>query len=498
LGRFAIPPQVTFGGVVLVAVMQGCAQLPAFPVRPVKPQAQVLAFDMNGDQRPDYWQTVDPHGRKVELRFDTTGDGQPDTTVRPAELSADQCLHVILVLDGVPFEIVDDLYRRGYFRLFPPPSRVVSVFPAMTDLALTRAFTDETCAGYEALYYDRSQGRTTAGSQVYLSGANEPWARFMDYRCSMSLDAQAYLNPQGLWRHEMGGILKTISQRRTGTVRAYSVATAGLGTRGGRDAIVQYLLDVDRLCERLTFERRGRIRFTLMADHGHDLVPAHRVRYDDALRKAGYRLTDRLRGPKDVVWAQYGLVSCGVFHTDDPQGVAGALLDVPGTDLVMMPVPEGPAGPAGPAVIVRSRTGTAAIRRTDTGFVYEPQHGDPLKLESILERLRSEGKVGPDGSVADREWLTATADHEYPDPLRRIWVAFHGLVQNPADVLVSFREGYFCGSKLFSLVVDVASTHGSLSRRGAITFALSNHAPLPPLMRIEDLAPFVRPELPSR
>lgn len=455
----------------------------------------MLAFDTDGDQRDDYWQALDPHGRKVELRFDTTGDGQPDTTVRPADLSADQCLHVVLVLDGVPFEIVNDLYRRGYFRLFPEPSRVVTVFPAMTDLALTRAFTDDTCLGYEALYYDRRRGRISSGSQVYLSGANEPWARFMDYRCSMSLDAQAYLNPQGLWRHELEGILKTVNQRRTGTVRAYSVASAGLGTRGGRDAIVQYLLDVDRLCERLTFERRGRIRFTLMADHGHELAPAHRLRYDDALRKAGYRLTDRLRGPKDVVWSQYGLVSCGVFYTDDPQGVAGTLLDVPGTDLVMLPVREETAGSA---VIVRSRTGTAAIRRTDDGFVYDPQHGDPLRLKPILERLRSEGKVGPDGSVTERDWLTATVDHEYPDPVRRIWIAFHGLVQNPADVLASFREGYFCGSKLFSLVVDVASTHGSLSRRGAVTFALSNHTPLPPLMRIEDLASFVRADLASQ
>jgi hypothetical protein len=106
--------------------------------------------------------------------------------------------------------------------------------------------------------------------------------------------------------------------------------------------------------------------------------------------------------------------------------------------------------------------------------------------------------MASDGSIADRDWFRATADHIYPDPLWRIWFAFNGLAQNSADVIVSLREGFFCGSRFFSALVDVASTHGALTRRGSTTFAMSNHTSLPPLLRVEDLGQYVRHDLSAK
>ena len=83
----------------------------------------------------------------------------------------------------------------------------------------------------------------------------------------------------------------------------------------------------------------------------------------------------------------------------------------------------------------------------------------------------------------------------YPEEFERI-VAFYrdsgyGPAINPADVIVSLREGYYCGSRFFSAMVNVASTHGSLTRRGSTAFALSNHSALPPRLRLDDLRPYV-------
>lgn len=474
------------------AAIAGCSMAPAFPARPVAAHVQELAFDMNEDGRDDYWQRLDDQGQKVELRFDTNGDGKPDETVRPADLPPSECVHAIIVLDGVPFEVAASLYDEGWLRLFPRPSRAVSVFPVMTDLALSRVFTEETCLGYEAQYWDRARKRPSDGNWVYLSGANAPWRPRMDYSCSIWLDAKSYLDPESLWRDELGGITRAIRRSQSGTVRVYSVATAGLATRRGRDAIVDCLQTVDRLCERLTWERRGRIRFTIFADHGHDLVPAENVDLRPHLEAAGFRSSQRLNDHRSVYIARFGLVSCAVLNAQDPQGVAEALVTHPAVDLVAYPKP---AAPGNSVIVVRRGRETAEISRDEQGgFLYQTLEGDPLRLAPIRIGLSEAGKLAANGAAADRDWLDATVTHEYPDPLYRVWLAFNGLVQNPADVIVSLKEGCYTGSGFFSAMVSVASTHGALTQRGSTTFAVSNHVALPPTLRVEDLAAWVRPE----
>jgi hypothetical protein len=458
----------------------------------VEPHVEELAFDMDGDGQDDYWQRLDDRGQKTELLFDTDGDGRPDERVRPADLPASECLHAVIVLDGVPFDVVSSLYEAGWLRLFPPPSRVVSVFPVMTDLALTRVFTEDTCLGYEAQYWDRARNRPSDGNWVYLRGANAPWRARLDYSCSLWLDAKSYLDPESLWRDELAGIHRTLRGRQRGLVRVYSVATAGLATRRGRDAIVDCLRTVDRLCERLTWERQGRVRFTIFADHGHDLIPAQELDLRPHLESGGYRASQRLENQRSVYIARFGLVSCAVLNAPDPQGVADALVTHPAVDLVIYPQPSARGERV---IVVRRGQETAEIRRgVRGGYVYRSGQGDPLELDAIRIGLSEAGKVAADGTVSDRDWFEATAAHKYPDPLHRIWLAFHGLVQNPADVIVSLKEGYFTGSGFFSAMVTVASTHGGLTRRGSTTFALSNHVELPPTLRLEELAAWVREE----
>jgi hypothetical protein len=141
-------------------------------------------------------------------------------------------------------------------------------------------------------------------------------------------------------------------------------------------------------------------------------------------------------------------------------------------------------------IIVRNRGGEARIRRHGNRYAYDVVCGDPLRLLPVIERLRAQGEVADDGSAADRDWFEATTTHEYPDPLHRIWCAFERgvLVENPADVLVSLKEGHACGSRFFSALVKVASTHGALSQTGSTTFIMSNAIPLPPVIRMDDVA----------
>jgi hypothetical protein len=196
----------------------------------------------------------------------------------------------------------------------------------------------------------------------------------------------------------------------------------------------------------------------------------------------------------------YGLVTCAAIHTRSPTRVADAVLQHEATDLVMYRATrplgrssgsEGvrfDADTAAP-IVVRSPTAHAEIQRRGDRFIYKSISGDPLELLPILDSLADNGKVARDGSVADRDLFDATATHEYPDALHRIWCALQPgcLVENAADVIVSLKEGYACGSKFFSALVNVESTHGAMSGRSSTTFVMSNAMPLPAHLRVDDL-----------
>ncbi|MEW6198432.1 MAG: hypothetical protein AB1601_07195 [Planctomycetota bacterium] len=467
-----------------LAAGPGCAPRPGLPapvsVRPLNGETK-LTFDVDGDGHADYWQFRGPDGRVRALAYadDPTG---PGPRIELDEIPASACPHFIIALDGVPFEVVADMYRDGHFRLFHPPAKLICGYPSMTDLALAEMFHVGPCVGFEALYFDRQANRLSDGSAVYLSGRNSPWLPQMDYRCSLWWDVKVYLDPQAVFDHELRGIADTLSGVESGRACAYSVGTAGLGTRGGRPAIEKYLEAIDRLCEQIVYERRGQVKITLTADHGHNLVPCRRVSFDDTLKAAGYRPASSLRDPQDVVTISYGLVTYAGLHTRDPAGVAACLVKHPDVEFVCHPADD--------TIIVMDQVGRARVRRTATGFAYDVQTGDPLKLAAIIAELHGAGKVAEDGSIDDAALFVATVEHEYPDPLRRLWEAFHRQALNPPDVIANLRDGACHGSRFFyAMVGTVASTHGSLNRMNSTAFALTMLGELPPALRTKDLLP---------
>jgi len=482
--RRTVPKFLTIGLLAAAFVATGCATAPRLPA-PLEhhtQDARTWVFDVNHDQRPDFWHFGGPDGRKTGIAYAAQGGDAPGQRIDLDALDAADCPHFLIALDGVPFEIVDELYRAGHFRFFYPPARVINCFPGMTDLALSDLFHVRPCRAYQALYYDRAAGRLSSGSGDYLSAANSPWVAHMDYRCSFWWDALVYLNPQAVFNHELKGILRAFRRIDTGWGCAYSVGTAGLGTRQGRPGIEEYLRTIERLCEQIIYERRGRVKLTLVADHGHNLVENRRVSFRPLLAECGYRPARQLRRPQDVVTISYGLVTCADFHTDDPAGVAECLLRHADVELTCYP--------ADGAVVVRDRAGLARILPGQQGYRYEPVSGDPLQLVEIIATLRAAGHVNATGEIDPDALFTATLEHYYPDPLDRIWNAFNGLVEHPADVIVSLRDGACHGSRFFyTMVGTMSSTHGGLNRVNSTTFVMTMLGNLPPALRTREVLP---------
>lgn len=480
----AAPLTAVLAGLAALGSMGGCAVVPTFPapmeVRFVDDE-EVFAFDTDGDERADFWQYQGPDGRKHAIAY-ADDSGQPHDRIDLDAIDAQECPHYLIALDGVPFELVDQLYREGHFRFFHPPARVICCFPAMTDLALAELFHSDRCHAFQALCFDHQTNRLSNGNNAYLSGRNSPWVAKMDYRCSFWWDVLVYLNPQAVFGHELQGMLRTFRAVDTGSGYAYSVGSAGLGTRDGRLAILKYLRTIDRLCEQIVHERRGRVQLTLTADHGHNLVENRRISFRDVLKAGGYRQTKSLRDPQDVVVVSYGLVTYAELYTPDPAGVGQCLLQHEDVEFVCYPADGG--------IVVCDRDGQALIATAAAGFAYDSSRGDPLRLAPIIERLRSAGQVSPNGEIDAAALFEATIDHDYPDPLARIWAAFHGLVENPPDLIVNLRDGACHGSRFFHTMIGrMGSTHGALNRMSSTTFVLTTLGELPPAMRSREVLP---------
>jgi len=486
-------PRLRLSGVRLAALGFGIAFLVAgcggplrFPSAPLAEKEThlglVQAYDTDGDKRADYFTTQGPDGRIDRIGYDTTGDGAADSFVRLDDIPFADCRHVVIVLDGFPYDLVKTFRDKGRLRLFYPPARVISTYPAMTDLALAEVFVSPKPLGFESLYYDHRANRLAGGNSDYLALKNEAWARVVDYRAATLLDPIAYIYPHYIFDRELEDFARLVARRDRRHVIGYFVSTAGLATRDGARGIEKALDAVDRLSHQLVAESRGLVKITVLADHGHTLARSERIDFRKFLRDKGWRITDRLTGPRDIAPVEYGLITYASFAAHDRPALAADLLEHDGVRLTVYQ--------EGDALVVRTRDSEARIERRDDRYRYRASAGDPLELAPILERLKAEGKVDADGFVADRDLFLATADHAYPDAADRLWRAFSAAAENVPDVIADLADGYYAGAAARAAWFDsAASTHGDLGRMSSTTFILSTVGPLAGPLRIRDIPP---------
>jgi len=432
------------------------------------------AFDVTGDGRIDYREHLDGTGRVTALGFATEG-GREDRVALDAMSPRD----VLIILDSVPFRLVEAAHAAGRFPWFYPPSASISPFPVMTDLSLNEFFDVSPSAGVESEYFDGTA--LVNGYDNYPTERNAPWLRYIDYHLPARLHGAAYMAPKDWFEHELAAIQRGIDRAPEGTFTAYCVSTSGIGARYGRRGHVWALDLLERFCQTLIYETRGRVRFTLMSDHGHAVQSSLRVPIGDWLRWCGFRVADRLRESDDVVVPEFGLVSCAVVYARRPAAVATALLGLEGVELVAF------RGPSAVQVTVCDRTGQAIIESRGDQWRYQTIVGDPLRLAARVLPVQDRRSAGVDVTLSRDAWLQATADHIYPDPVWRLWHAFDGLVEHTPDVMVSFQPGYYAGSSLMTRFLKVEATHGALRAESSLGFVMSMAGPVQPIVPMAEL-----------
>ncbi len=469
-------------GLVLIG-MSGCHTPMLMPVAPIEISKGSdgtieRRYDSDGDRRIDYVERLGTDGRVAAIRVDMNRNGTLDDVLLD-QIKQSDCRHLVILLDSIPFDIVKECREQGRFRFFHPPSRLISTFPAVTDVAISEFMNLNPIAGVEVSYYDGQ--RLTPGWGSYVREDNSGWLSRFDHYVDYDKHGFIYYWPQSWLMHELWMIQQGFLPAEADRVFwAYIVSTSAEGAQYGENGHRESLLAVDRLCQMLMMQTQGKLQITLLSDHGQDTRPYQYVDFGNSVERLGYRVVERIERPGDVVLPAFAVVSYAGIYTNEPQRVAKDVVGLECVDLAMYRNGED-------EVVVVGRSGQARITRRDDRYRYQMESGDPLVMGDILQRFRSTGVMDEPGFVDDKSWEEATADHVYPDAVHRIWRAFHGLVRYPPDVLVSLKDGWYCGSWTMDKMIRLHAVHGSLTSRGSVGFVMSTAGSLPPSVRIESL-----------
>ncbi|HEX4792899.1 MAG TPA: hypothetical protein VH370_03850 [Humisphaera sp.] len=456
---------------ILVAILaiSGCAAPSAripFPAQPIERSQRGWFYDVHGKGHADFGLLPDESGKLDVVAYDDDHSGRFNRRYRLSDYANDDVPHLILLLDSIPFDAFMQRYHAGRLAWFDTPQKLIPPFPSMTELIYTRVLHAPPLPGMIDQYYDPETGQVQNDVlKRALSGYEEPWERRLHYHASMFESGLAYIDPRPWLGAELERARVTFNDSPDRITLVYFSSASCILSRYGATGLDELVDGVERLCLRLFYERQGAIKISILADHGHNLMASKNISLADPLKAAGFRVTDRINGPDDVVLEINGLVTYAAVRTWRPEKVAASLAVLPQIELAMYL--------DGERVIVRSSRGSAAVECKNRRVRYVPLDADVLNYSSVVDALKTAGKADADGFASDNDWFAATLDHQFPDAPRRVWDAFHGTAVHPPEVMLTLKDGFCAGLPEYEKYIKMASTHGGLNQLNSATAIMS-------------------------
>jgi Type I phosphodiesterase / nucleotide pyrophosphatase len=390
-------------------------------------------------------------------------------------IQASRPRRLLLCLDGVPHRLIEQAKGRGLFDGFETPSRLLSPFPTMTNVALSAMLGASPPAGYESLYFDRTAGELRGGIRKYV-GRRTPdkipssYMDDLDYQEPLPFEFLIYVAPDRIWRADMQRFREKFrAAPKTRDYFAFLKATDGLLHSQGPARLAVALESLDRILTDIQRYCGAETEIVMFSDHGMNLEENQRVNLLSTLSRKGFK----------VVIPAFGLCSYAAVYCDEsesPSEVAPAIVEITGVDFAVFK--------DGVDVVVESQRGQARIeyRPDNESFRYVNVSGDPLELDRY-----------PADFAPDAIWFERTAAHRYPDTVANIYKSlFTPRVKHTADILISLKDGYYYGWSPFGRFVRLLATHGNALQSSSNAFLMSTHRKLPAFVRADDAKDLLR------
>jgi hypothetical protein len=407
---------------------------------------------------------------------------------------------LLLCLDGVPYDLMTQAMERGLFDKFHAPSRLLSPFPTMTNIALSAMLGASVPLGYETIYFDRKSRELRGGVGKYV-GRRTPdkvpstYMDQLDYQEPLPFEFLVYVAPETVWRADMRRFherFQAAPQDRD--YFAFLKGTDGLLHIRGAERLNVALASLDELLRKIQVWCGSETEMVLFSDHGMSLQPNLRVNLQAHLRNCGFQLTKSLSDAesRQVVLPTFGLIGFAALYcaSGSESQVAEALVPLEGIDFALYRESES-------AINVKGARGSARIHRQEheggVHYRYEIVAGDPLQLASIQSELHRQGLLTAEGYADAAIWSEHTATHIYPDALANLYTSMMTTrVCHPADVLVSLFDGYYYGWSAFEYIVNLVATHGNAMRASSSAFLMSTYREFPSYVVADDAQALLR------
>ena len=399
--------------------------------------------------------------------------------------------HLIICVDGVGFSTIEEMRAEGRFKLFRSTSRMIAPFPSLTNLALGEILQPAGASepsGYEDNYFDTTRNKMRGGLLDRFRGnrfIKGTFRELFDYHPSALKSGLGYAAPPVSTYVESLTDIQRLKQKfrasREPIFFAYTGASDSLAHLGGKRLLKSFLVRLDETIKDLAREEGGRLEVTIFSDHGNDFKAYRRISLKSTLRRAGFKLDDKLKHERSVVLPQFGLVGCAVMWTreENEARLASVASRVRGVDFA--------AYEKQGVVYVLNERGTATLERRGERFRYRATQGDPFELSTVVESMRARGKTDVEDFIADEDWFAATIESARPDVLRRVYEGVSERVGHRADVLLNFVDGYYTGSASLDVFAFLQATHGNLGAQQSFGFVMSTARALPPHLRARDV-----------
>ena len=396
---------------------------------------------------------------------------------------------LLLCLDGVPHKLILAAKQRGLFDGFGSPTRLLSPFPTMTNVALSAMLGATPPAGYESLYFDRSAQELRGGVRKYL-GWRTPdkipssYMDDLDYQEPLAFEFLIYVAPERVWRTDMRRFhenFRAAPQARD--YFAFLKATDGLLHAQGPERLNIALETLNKILGEIREFCGRETEIVLFSDHGMNLEENQRVNLVQHLRRKNFTVSSQLRtGARALSIPAFGLCSYAAVycaHGELIPDAAEALIKVPGVDFVVFRDEA--------SVVLKSSRGDARIERDEPDSYRYLTSSDPLKLQPAIQTLKKEAKIDVRGFVARADWFDKTNHGEYPNAVANVYSSLHTpRVKHTADILISLHDGYYYGWSPFGKIVRLAATHGNALASSSTAFMMSTHRQLPECVQADD------------
>ena len=369
--------------------------------------------------------------------------------------------------------------EEGYF----PVSRMVSTFPSTSDVAWTDILGSHPLPGYQRTYFS-----TAANSLISNNGVTTTveYERQMDWQVESSfIRSMGYIYSVHTFEYEMHEMVKNFWNARTKDGNYYAYFRASDDAQHLDRDILSMLCMLDKQLQELRARYKaleGRdLQIVILSDHGHNHAgPGRRVEVETFLKKAGYRISESIVNPKDVVLPTAGIEDWVEIHNSpaETERLAQRLTQLKGVDILTSRIPD----QTNRFLVMNSKGERAVIewKPAKNAYRYSIENGDPLNYRPMIESLARKNLLDADGFAAADDWMAATMTNRYPLALERIVRGLTRVVLNPATILISLDNQYVHSGWLVkegSRLVTCGSTHGGLDDLNSDGILLSNFKP---------------------